>query len=152
MGWYDGEARRLESADPPDGKYLPDEPASFARSMNSSVKRNLFRLPNLGLSRCQATHAVELVDNEVNVCFGSSWYPGYFQSLTAQTVKKDSTTDATEVVDSSSAWYEIRGLHERQVAISTVANENEQADHLETKLLLEATTGHLFKQRKFRNL
>jgi hypothetical protein len=32
---------------PPDGKYLPDEPASFAKSMNSSVKRNLFHLPTL---------------------------------------------------------------------------------------------------------
>jgi hypothetical protein len=32
---------------PPDGKYLPDEPASFAKSMNSSVKRNLFHLPIL---------------------------------------------------------------------------------------------------------
>lgn len=51
MGWYDGEARRLVSADPPDGKYLPDEPASFAKSMNSSVKkRNLFRLSNCCVS------------------------------------------------------------------------------------------------------
>jgi hypothetical protein len=72
MGWYDGEARRLESAEPPDGKYLPDEPASFARSMNSSVKRNLFRLPNSGLSSCLATHAVELVGMKCTSVLGHS--------------------------------------------------------------------------------
>ena len=36
-GWY--------RQNPPDGKYLPDEPASFAKSMNSSVKRKLSILP-----------------------------------------------------------------------------------------------------------
>jgi hypothetical protein len=74
MGWFDGEARRLESAAPPDGKYLPDEPASFARSMNSSVKRNHFRLPTFGLSRCLATHAVELVGMKCTFVLGHSGF------------------------------------------------------------------------------
>jgi hypothetical protein len=51
---------------PPDGKYLPDEPASFAKSMNSSVKRNLFQLANPGVLSCRATNAIEVIGNEMN--------------------------------------------------------------------------------------
>jgi hypothetical protein len=73
MGWYDGEARRLESAAPPDGKYLPDEPASFARSVNSSVKRNLFRLPKLWSFALFSNPCGRAGRYEVYVCAGSFW-------------------------------------------------------------------------------
>jgi hypothetical protein len=40
--------------------------------MNSSVKRNHFRLPTFGLSRCLATHAVELVGMKCTFVLGHS--------------------------------------------------------------------------------
>jgi hypothetical protein len=123
----------LESAEPPDGKYLPDEPASFARSMNSSVKRNLFRLPNSGLSRCLATHAVELVGMKCTFVLGHFWYHG----ISKVPILRKTSRTLRRMRQRWSIWTRHGTKIEdfMRDKSQSLASNNDQVNHLESKLL-----------------